>query len=916
MQQRNVYLIWLLGLLLAAGPVGAQSVTDPNRVVLKDEFYNNKLLTYILDDLRQRFKARIEYDPALCPPNQRVTVWFADVSIEQGLKQMIKDDKLPLKLYTNPDGVLVFVSKTAKVQPNQIGSAAFRGNPERTQFALTGRIVDSKTGESLPFATLYVRNGPKVVASKTNVDGYFTLGPVPADTCGLYLSYVGYRSTRYFMTPQTPLTGLTIQMEPTTSELEEVVVTGEKTEVLKANEVVGMIKMTPKNLAKLPNVGERDPFRAFQLMPGVSASNESSSGLYVRGGTPDQTLVLYDGFTVYHVDHLFGFFSAFNYNALKDIQLYKGGFEARFGGRTSAVAEITGKDGNQRELNAGADLSMLSMNAFIESPLGKKTTVLAAVRRSWEGPLYNKIFKSFTEGSNQQTGFPGGGRFAAFIQNETASSYFYDLNAKLTYRPTNRDIVSWSLYNGTDNMDNSTSSGFGGGGGPFGGGGGGQSSLNTTSNDISSWGNFGSSLKWSRQWGPKLYSNALLSTSTYYSDRDNSRTLTFSRSSGDQTVKIGQFETNNLSDISAKMDFEYRPGNAHRIEFGGQFTRNRIRYSYSQNDTTTVLARDDAGSTATVYVQDNLSLLGGKLQLKPGLRLTTFSATGRLYTEPRVSGTYQLSEQVKLKGAAGVYYQFVKQINREDITQGNRNFWILANDNTLPVTRSNHLIVGGSYEKGDYLLDVELYQKQNTGVTEYTLRFAQQGPGGATAEQTFFNGHETVLGVDVLLQRKFGNVTGWIGYTLAEAKRSITAFSDKPYYSDQDVRHQFKMVGTYRWRKWDFSGTWIYALGRPYTSILGGYQVEMLDGTTRNYTNPSDKNANRFPAYHRLDLSAVYTFNSNWNIGFSVFNAYGRTNLWYKRYQIVNEDDVNLLQTTNVNYLGFTPNVILSWKLR
>jgi len=799
----------------------------------------------------------------------------------------------------------------------------------RFNLTVSGRITDSKTGESMPFATVYVKNGDRLIATKSNVDGFFTLTQVPSDTSSITLTYVGYRNTTYALTPESLLTSLNIAMKPDEAQLDEVTVKGEKTEIMKANETISMIKMTPKNLAKLPNVGERDPFRAFQLMPGVSASNESSSGLYVRGGTPDQTLVLYDGFTVYHVDHLFGFFSAFNYNALKDIQLYKGGFDAKFGGRISAVAEITGKEGNQKQFNAGADLSLLSANAFIETPLGKKVSFLTAARRSWKGPLYKKIFNRFSSDSNTGTsgntgttptgGFPGGGGgFGSTSNNQTASSYFYDLNAKLTYRPGLNDNISLSLYNGTDNMDNSSSNAIGSGfpGGGFGGGQTQATDLNTDNSDVSNWGNLGSSLKWSRRWGPKLYSNTMISYSNYYSDRDNSRSINITRSGTTTTTKTGQFEHNDLNDATVKTDFEWKVSSNQQVEFGGQHTQNRVKYTYSESDTVTVLSRDDRGSTSTFYVQDQISLLDGQLQIKPGIRLTYFDVTGKTYTEPRLSVNYNLTDKFKLKGAAGTYYQFVKQINREDISQGNRNFWILSDGGSLPVTKSNHLIIGGSYETPKYLFDVEFYNKDNTGITEYTLRFVPKVGQGLTADQTFYNGKETIRGMDLLVQRKFGAFTGWVGYTLAEAQRNIAAFSDKPYYSDQDVRHQLKLVGSYHYQHWDFAATWIYSTGRPYTSIIGGYQLTLLDGSTRDFTNPSDKNANRFPNYHRMDASVTYTFNSKWNIGVSVFNLYNRTNVWYKRYQIVKESDINILQTTNVTYLGITPNLTISWHLK
>ncbi len=889
--------------------------TDPNLINIKDEFYNNVNFSEVLKDLASKYPIKFKYDANIVS-KYNLTYWFVDTKLSEGLKKAFKGTELKYMI----DGEFVIhVAPKNQVFDKTI-ELNYKGESTRYNFNISGKIIDVITGETLPFATISVKN--TTIGSQTNVDGLFTLLKVPSDTSVLEVSYIGYQTRRIYLNPKLNFTDFIIELEPASQTLNEITVTADKTEVMKANEIVGMIKMTPKNLSKLPNIGERDPFRAFQLMPGVSASNESSSGLYVRGGTPDQTLVLYDGFTVYHVDHLFGFFSAFNYNALKDIQLYKGGFDAKFGGRISGVAEIIGKEGNKKEFNAGGDLSLLSANAYLESPIGKKGSFLIAGRRSYKGPLYNKIFNRFTDQANSQAAANplAGSRLSSFQNNVTASSYFYDINSKLTFRPTKKDVVSLSIYNGTDDMDNSTSSSFGGGGasgGPFGGLASGLSGLNTSSIDVSKWGNTGGSLKWSKQWNEKLYSNSLLSYSNYFSNRDNTRKINLpAENNTTREIKLGQLETNDLNDVTFKTDLEYKLTSNNQIEFGAQITSNQVKYQYSQNDTISVLDRNDKGTIASVYIQDKLKIINNRLEIKPGLRITNFDVTAKNYFEPRLSANYAVSSKFKLKAAAGVYYQIVKQINREDITAGNRNFWILSNNANLPVTKSNHLIVGGSYETKDYLLDLEFYQKQNTNITEYTLRFVRQVGVGITSDETFFNGNETIKGLDVLFQKKFGKFNGWLGYTISEAKRNIVQFSDKPYFSDQDVRHQFKVVGSYKYKSVDFAATLIYSSGRPYTSIIGAYSVDLLDNSSKNFTNPSDKNANRLPAYHRLDLSATYNHSEKFNIGFSVFNAYNRTNTWYKKYEVINENGLSYLNATNVNYLGFTPNVTLSYKLK
>ncbi|MFN8345028.1 MAG: TonB-dependent receptor [Spirosomataceae bacterium] len=897
---------------------------NPAEVIIKNEFYDKKPLIEVLKDLQKKYglRAVIEDDKL---NNYRISHLFLNVKLSDGLNELIRRHP-SLSMYVDELNVFHISAKNADsplpkkaiTQPLKEADEPYRGQPSRTNFTVSGRIVDGTSGESLPFAGISVWGGK--INTHSNVDGFFTLLKVPADTVTLLINYVGYQSLRYHLSPKIPTQNLTIEVAPEAKLLDEVTVKGEKTEVVQAGEAIGMIKMNPRNLTKLPNVGERDPFRAFQLMPGVSASNESSSGLYVRGGTPDQTLVLYDGFTVYHVDHLFGFFSAFNYNAIKDIQLFKGGFDAKYGGRISAVAEITGKEGNKKQFNAGADVSLLSANAFVESPLGKKMTVLVAGRRSWKSPLYQKIFDKFTAErqtgtQNQQNPFGGGGRRGlggggqanSNLLNQTAASYFYDLNAKLTWNPTTKDILTLSLYNGTDDMDNSTSGSFG-----FGRQ---NANVTSTTNDISAWGNLGGSFKWARRWNDKFYLNSLVSYSNYYSRRDNSNSVSFVDPSGStRSQNLGAVETNDLKDLTVKADAEYKLTPVHRLEFGGQFTQNLIRYDYVQNDTISILARKDQGSTSTVYLQDHITLLNNALTLKPGLRVNYFDVTKKVYLEPRVTASYALNSRIKFKAAFGRYYQFAKQINREDLTQGNRNYWLLADGNNLPVTQSTHYIAGGTYENRGFLFDVEFYQKNNTGITEYTLRFVPQIRRGLTPQETFFNGNEVVKGVDVLIQKKFGALTGWIGYTLAEAVRTVSVFSDKPYYSDQDVRHQFKLAAMYRWKKLDLALTQIYSTGRPYTSIEGSYQLTLLDGSTRFFTMPSDKNANRFPDYHRMDFSATY--NLKWgSIGVSVFNVYNRSNIWYKRFQVIRDNNESVLQTTNVTYLGITPNLIISWKL-
>ena len=903
---KKLLLAFALLMLYVSQVAHSQNTLPTTGITIKDEFYNNEPLDKICQDLQKKTGLKIIADPALLA-KYRVSYWFDNVKAEIGFKEALKTTDL--KSFLDENSVLHIVPKAFKVVlSNEPGNVAYKGKAEKKDFIITGKVVDVYSNEALPFTTVMIKGSKQGV--KTNVDGQFTLLKVPTDTSTIMISYIGYRSQSFHLTPSTPTNNLIITLEPANQELDEVVVKGEKTEVMKANETIGMFTMTPRNIAKLPNVGEKDIFRSFQLMPGISSANQSSSGLYVRGGTPDQNLVLYDGFSVYYVDHLYGFFSAFNSNAIKDIRLYKGGFDAKYGGRVSSVVDITGKDGNEKTFNASGDLSLISANVLVEGPIGKKITFVAAARRSWTGPLYDKIFNTFKEQQASSTGTGATGNFARRFQaQQTASSYFYDLNGKVVFRPTDKDNVSLSFYNGEDYLDNSQNLALGFGGNRGGG-------LNNS--DLSNWGNTGSSLKWSRRWSDKFYHNTLISYSNYFSNRDNTNQNTFTNSSGvSQTVKFGSLENNDLKDLSFKADFEYKTAPYNQIEFGVQLSRLAIDYSYSQNDTLEIIGKHDKGFLSTFYLQDQLKFGDNKLIVKPGMRVTYYDVMKQNYYEPRMTATYNYSKNLKFKAAAGKYYQFAKQVEREDISNGSRSFWLLANNSTLPVTSSIHYIVGSSYETGDYLFDVEAYYKDIQNDTRYTLRFVPTIGRGLSSEETFFTGTGKVRGIDFLVQRKFGDFTGWVGYTLAESTKNIAQFSSDPFPSNFDVRHEFKSVNMYKMGRWDFALTWIYASGKPYTSIVGGYTVTLLDGSEKTFTDPSSTNANRLPASHRLDVSAVYNFKHG-SLGLSIFNVYNKSNVWYKKFQVLTDTDSNkqYLAVTDVNYLGFTPNLTFSYKLK
>lgn len=887
----------LLLLVLLTGTAGLYAQTRADSVRL-DKFYYGSL-EKVLDEISTEHGVVFVFDRPMLAA-MRIEERPFNKPLFRFLEQICRPRDL--KFMRLPDGAIRILGthenpETDALMHKPVSHTGVR----KKNITVAGLITDRASGEALPFVSVRVWGEP--IGTTANVDGQFTLLHVPTDTSSLLFTYVGYEPVQVFLSPEAPLMNLQVSMK-SEATLQEVVVTAEKEELLKASEQVSMFKMTPAKLATLPSLGERDIFRSFQFMPGISAANEHTSGLYVRGGTPDQALTLYDGFTVYNVDHLFGFFSAFNSNSIKDVQLYKGVFDAKYGGRLSSVVEITGKDGNNRRFNAGGDLSLLSANVWLEQPFGEKFTTIVTARRSWKGPLYEKIFDRFS-GENESSQGPFGNRFG----NAQVSSYFYDVNAKATWKPNERDVYSISFYNGADKLDNSISprlpSGFGGGGGR----------LNLGITDLTNWGNTGASLKWSRKWSERLYSNTLASYSSYFSKRDRSSSGTFEQDGTTQEIRRGTLENNLLKDFSAKSDWEWKFLPGQQLEFGASATQNDITYTYAQSDTATLLDRSSAGLTATAYLQDKASFFKEKLIVTPGIRATYFSPSGKMYYEPRANVSYKVGEHLKLKAATGLYYQFAKRVIREDVLSGSRDFWVLTDGERLPIASSKQYVAGAAWENTQWLFDAEAYYKSLDGLTEYSLRFTPSGPGQFDYEENFYNGTGTSRGIDLLLQKKYGRFNGWVGYTLSDTRQNYPVYGESDFYASNDVTHEFKVTGLYHWRRWDFSATWIYASGKPYTAPEGGYQITLLDGTTRDFLNVSAKNAYRLPDYHRLDVAATYNFRfgkAPATFGISLFNLYNRANVWYKEFEIIN----NQVISTDVYYLGATPNLTLGVKLR
>lgn len=768
--------------------------------------------------------------------------------------------------------------------------------PMFSQTTVSGKVIEKGSGEALPFATVVIKGTSDGVVA--NVDGFFSLVNINTDGLVLTVSYVGFHTLDIAIEETS---NLRIELEPIDNELDEVVVVANANKVFDASSGISATTLSAKQLSLLPSIGEPDIFRSLQMLPGVSSTSESSSGLFIRGSTPDQNLTLLDGMTVYKVDHFFGFFSAFNTNAIKDVRLYKGAFPARYGGRMSGVVELTGKTGSFEQIQGGVNISLLSAGGYYEMPIGKKFSLFVAGRRSYSEILKGGLFQDLVGNLTQEETFSGTRLEDATSITTEPDFYFNDWNTKLSYRPSDKDMITLSTYSGKDFLDESQ-----------------NTFVNITEevlldyqlDEVTDWGNRGISTKWSRQWSPNVYTNLLFAGSEYFSNyQRNEDVLVMQEDSTILEANRKTFEDNQVTDLSIRADLEWQISLKSKAEFGFSITHNDIEYDNIRDDTVVLLNRSQQAIYSSIYGSFDQTI-GNKFNILAGLRITDYEFGNQILLEPRLNLSYNLTPRVKLKGAYGKHYQFANQIVNQNISEGSREFWLLADEELIDIGSAEHFVAGVSYKLDSWFIDVESYYKNLDGITEFSLQFRRGAD--EEVEELFRIGDGFAKGIEFLVQKTQGKYTGWISYTLSDIQNTFPDLNDgfayRPLHYQQ---HEFKMVHSYEVDKWTFSSNFIYGSGTPFSEPSNRYEIELLDGRSLEYIGLGPRNASYNPAYVRLDVSANYDFKirkAEARLGLSLFNLLGRRNIWYTEYNFGQSPPL----INEITYLGFTPNLLFS----
>ncbi|HZY79278.1 MAG TPA: TonB-dependent receptor plug domain-containing protein, partial [Cyclobacteriaceae bacterium] len=658
------------------------------------------------------------------------------------------------------------------------------------KFTVSGYVKDAATGESLIGSAIL--NKRSMQGTTANVHGFYSITLV-RDSVNLVYSYVGYSPIQHVFVLKRDTT-IDVFLE-NANQLDEVVVAGSRTEEIQEMTQMSSVAIPIEQIKGLPALlGQVDVLKILQLMPGVKSS-EGSTGLYVRGGGPDQNLMLLDGVPVYNASHLFGFFSVFNADAINRVELIKGGFPARYGGRLSSVIDINMKDGNMKELHGEGSIDIIASKLTVEGPIKKdKTSFIVSVRRTY----LDAITQAFVRVENPDA------RFGYF---------FYDFNTKFNHIINKRNRIYLSTYLGDDKVYVKDVSK--------------QTYQKYRSEFGIRWGNIITAFRWNNVVGPRLFSNLTATYSRYrfklYSEEE---TIGTNPNTGVETTTRYYSEYfSGIRDWGLKLDYDFVPDPAHYIRYGAgailhRFTPGAFTYNLAAGrpDTTVGARKTDALETS-IYVEDDIKMFEN-LKVNAGLHASAFNVDSRWYhsVQPRISARYLITPVLSIKASYASMMQYIHLLTNAGLGLPT-DLWVPSTGLVKP-QRANQAALGLARNiKSDYEVSIEGYYKKMYNLIEYKEGASFLNTTSDWQDKVAINGKGESYGSEVLLQKKKGKVTGWIGYTLSWTNRQFDELNNgKEFPYKYDRRHDVSIALTHEWNKrMDFSMAWVYGSGNAIT---------------------------------------------------------------------------------------------------
>jgi len=856
---------WLALVLCTVNqPLHAQALLNGN--------FQKIPLADALKSIEQSSGFSISFDPALVRDVQ-VQVVFRNKSPEEAFELLLRETALTADFISNR---YVVIRKRGE------------SPPPPPLVSLCGQVLDALTREALPFVT--VGSNAPGYNTQTDGQGNFTLkfpGPIGKED-QLIFRYLGYQSLAVPVSDLQRKPCKAIVLTPVSNTLMEIVVTDRALDPVELpKDGQAQTGLRTDRAGFVPALGEPDPFRMVQFLPGVASNGDKAGDLIVRGGGSDQNLVLWEGIPIYHTGHLFGVVSALNPYVVNKVNVWKGNFGAEQGGRASCMIDMRSEPTALTKPTLSVGLNLLSAYFSFQAPMFKKKGgILIAARGAFSDLIKNKAYQQLfgyaTQNSSIQNDVNNQQRdtFLKHAIRIQPVSEFNDANLKLYYQPNEKTRLEMSVYSGADvlryRVDYNVPSW----------------QFTYTGGDTVQLANVGASIRLSKHWTPnystewQFASSALLSKYNYAGSFDTLQFPQFTR-----------YQENALQENVFRFDNSWKLTEKQTLRFGFQAIKTANRFlerAVSQVDT-------NGTYSWSVNLPANLSAFYGVYRVadgedwsfEAGLRQVTFNYTSKSFWEPRFSAQLLVLPGFRLKANAGIYRQFMRQAFIWNNLGLNNEVWFTADENLkLPVLENRQYAVGASYTQGGWMFDVEFYNKLLSPLTGVNLRF-----NGDPQTISDIRGTENAAGLEFLLRRRRGIHTHWLSYTYSGGiARYDSLNTGVGFPTDNDQRHTFNWMHSFDWKKWSLSFSWNFHSGRPFTPATGVKISLLPDGSVKQEVSYGPRNTARLPDYHRMDVSAQYRFSigkMKASLGLSIFNFYNRLNVQSRSFFVEKSYDEN-----------------------
>lgn len=766
-------------------------------------------------------------------------------------------------------------------------------------FAISGRVIDHGTGGPIPFANVFI---PSLdIGDISNRDGIFSIPNISMKSCSLVISYIGYETEKLsLLFPKDEITFQNIKLKPKIIISKEVSITGSTREFMERSSSPGQVSFSPRHISTLPNLGEVDIFRSLQFLPGVQLGLGGTANLYIRGGSPDQNLIILDGLPIYQGSHMFGFISGIAADAIKDVQVYKGSIPSEYGGRISSVIDLSSRSGNSNKMHGTVYGNLMSQGMTIELPLLKRGNLIMNLRKSNPLSQYSRLYESIQEFVTGDDNFNLLTQAAENQNNQKAEynikSNYQDLVSRLSVLINPRHRLTLTHVSGIDSILEDR--GYWGFNSILG-----RDTINIKEKtDLK---NNGSILNWSSKWNHNYDSYLSISRYIINSDHHTQQSIPIATNS---SYKIGNAIENNLfSDQTIKFYNSYKGFRYHTLSGGFEQTYFFMSFARINADgTTSNSSKIDRKEFLYSFFSQDIWKPQGPLEIQSGLRISYYGGNEKFYTEPRIAFKYTINPELSLESSMGKHHQFVHRLSGDYSTRGLQNMWI-ASSEMIPCISSTNYHSSINWDTNLYGISLSGYARSMMNLFQFQESFTPHFNHNLNQENMDL-GKANARGLEILLRKKIGGISGWIAYNLNQVQYNFPSLNEgKIFLADHNKTHELKSVIVTRFMDLDFTANWVFSSGGPYTSIE---RLFVEPGSGYGIKITGHRNARRMDSVHHLDINISKSLRINTaiiDVGCSVYNVYDQNNISHKRYNPYTSQ----LSVKDVSMFGITPNAYI-----